>query len=210
MMKPPSLALCSLAATALLAGCAGGPKPVFPHHYTLAGPAGAGAETHAASPAAAGAILQITRISVPQWLQGTALYYRLDYRHDGRVSAYARSDWVAPPASLLERVIQHQLAAAGAWRAVLEPGSAAIADYDLQIQLNDFSQSFDGPSTSSGVLDAVATLVDNHDGGVAAQKHFHLEARAPSADAAGGVKALSDASHRFAAQLQAWLQSRMQ
>jgi len=57
------------------------------------------------------------------------------------------------------------------------------------------------------VLDATATLVDNRNGNAIAQKSFHVEAAAPSADAQGGVKALNHAALQFTAELERWLRA---
>lgn len=197
-------ALAACACVLLLASCAQASKQVFPKHYTL-GESAAPAAQHAPATSEVGSILEVTRIDVPPWLQGTDLYYRLDYKHDDQIAAYGLSDWVAPPARMLEQMIQNTLAADGAWRLVLGPASPAKADLSLHIRLDDFSQMFTSPQQSYGVLDATATLVDTQDGNAVAQRHFHVREQAPSADAAGGVKALNRASRQFADELQQWL-----
>ncbi|MGH8190652.1 MAG: ABC-type transport auxiliary lipoprotein family protein [Rhodanobacteraceae bacterium] len=190
----------------LLGGCIHSTKPVFVRHYGLGGAEPAAATAGLASPSRR-KILQVTSISVPPWLSGTGMVYRLDYRDDGRLSTYGRSNWVAPPATLLEPLIQNTLAAAGTWRAVVGPGSLATADASLHLQLDDFSQAFAQPDRSTGILDATATLIDNHDGNVIAQKHFRIEVAAATPDAQGGAKALGEASRKFATRLQQWLQA---
>lgn len=202
------------ACTLLLGGCLQTSKTVFPQHYTLEGGGSTGAGSTGApaaqQPGARGQgqhILQISRIEVPQWLQGTNMYYRLGYLHDARISSYGRSDWVAPPPTLLEHIVQSAIRDGGGWRAVIGPGNNAQADVSVHIRLDQFSQYFARPNDSSGIIDASATLVDNHDASVIAQKHFRIEVAAPSADAAGGVKALSQASRQFATRLQSWLQA---
>ncbi|MGH8152661.1 MAG: ABC-type transport auxiliary lipoprotein family protein, partial [Rhodanobacteraceae bacterium] len=85
------------------------------------------------------------------------------------------------------------------------PDNSAQTDFGLHIRLDDFSQVFTNPGQSQGVLDATATLVDHHNEAAMAQKRFHIQVNAPSADAAGGVKALNDASRQFVARLQKWL-----
>ncbi len=190
------------ACTLLLGGCLHTSKTQFPKHYTLT----TAPSTHRQHPAQRGRrILQIDRIMVPTWLRSTNMYYQLGYRHDARISAYGRSDWVAPPATLLEHVVESAISSGGRWRAVVGPGGTAHADVGLRIRLDQFSQYFAQPGHSSGVIEASATLVDNHDDSVIAQKHFRIKAPAPTADAAGGVKALNRASQRFAARLQDWL-----
>lgn len=190
----------------VLGGCVNTTKTRFPSHYALDG------STSVASggrhPTRQGQkVLKISRISVPPWLEGTAMYYRLDYRNDHRLAAYGHSDWIAPPATLLENLVQNTITADGDWRAVVGPGSTAMADADLHLKLEDFSQVFAQANQSAGIIEATATLTGSHDGNVLAQKHFRIDIAASTADAQGGAKALSKASRRFAAQLARWLQT---
>ncbi len=192
-----ALGACLLVVT----GCVHSTKARFVQHYTLDAPAPREAQVPADA-----RILQIARIGVPEWLEGTAMYYRLDYRVGGRMATYADSDWIAPLATLLEPLLEKALVAGGGWRAVIGPGSLAGADVSLQIRLDDFAQVFSQPQQSSGVLDATATLISNHDERVIAQRHFHVEVSAPTPDAQGGVRAMNEASAQFAGQLQRWSQ----
>lgn len=196
---PTVLASCGLLLA--LGGCVHSTKAQFSHHYGL----GPSASVSPGGPAADanGKVLEVEQISVPEWLSGTEMYYRLDYRDDNRLAAYAQSDWIAPPAVMLEPILRESLAAGG-WRAVIGPRNTAMADTSLQLRLDDFSQAFAQPATSVAVLDATATLVDAHSDRLIAQKHFHVEVAAASPDAQGGAKALAEASRRFAAQLQSW------
>lgn len=181
-------------------------KAQFTRHYGLGASATAPAPAATNATGASGKILEVEEISVPEWLSGNAMYYRLDYQNDDRLAAYGQSDWIAPPASLLEPILRRALAGGG-WRAVVGPRNPATADASLQLRLDDFSQAFAQPGESKGVLDATATLIDSHNDRVIAQKHFHIEIAAATPDAQGGAKALSDASRQFAAQLQHWAQS---
>jgi len=193
------LILCLLA----LGGCGAAVRQnVVPRHYTLAPWTNASTP---ASPRAGGAILRVARIEMPAWLQDTALYYRLAYRSDSVIAAYANSDWAAPPAAMLEQRLRRALDDGG-WRAVVGPASNAQADFTLHVSVDDFSQVFTSPDESFGVLDATATL-DGADDVLVAQRHFHFRIAAQSADAAGGVKALDTASRDFADQLRDWLRT---
>src|SRR5690242_20601885 len=130
--------------TALLTGCVHTTKANFLHHYTLS----AAASSREQAPGLAnrnGRTLQVAQIVVPDWLDGAAMYYRLDYERDGRLASYANSDWIAPPASLLQPLLQNAILAGGGWRAVTGPRSPASADVTLQIRLDDFSQAFSQP-----------------------------------------------------------------
>lgn len=198
-MKPMRLVLvsCLLA----LGGCgAASRQNIVPRHYTLGNPTAVAARP---SPHPGGAVLRVARVEMPAWLQGTGLYYRLAYRNGNTIAAYADSDWAAPPADMLEQCLRNALAD-GSWRAVVGPGDAAQADFTLHIRMDDFSQEFTAPGESFGVLDAAATLVGANDV-VVAQRHFHYRVAAPTADAAGGARALDAASRIFARQLREWL-----
>lgn len=188
----------------VLGGCAAASRQApFPSHYVLSSATVPAAP--ATAPAGKRGALRVARISAPPWLQGTDLYYQLDYRHDHAIAAYADSDWVSPPARMLGQIIVNALAEAALWQVVVGPDSPAQTEFGLDIRLDDLSQVFTSPGASVGVLDATATLVDNRDGRVIAQRRFQVKASAPSADAAGGVAALNDASRQFATQLADWL-----
>lgn len=188
-----------------LGGCVHATQPVQVHHYDLgtSTTATSGSENRTGR---TGKVLRVARISVPQWLVGTGMHYRLDYRNDRQLAVYAHSDWAAPPAALLETVIQDVLATHGDWRAVVGPGSPATADASLHIRLDDFSQAFSQPHDSAGVIDATATLIGDHGDKVLAQRHFHVEIATETPDAQGGVAALAEASRHLATLLQRWLQ----
>lgn len=193
-----------LSISLLLGGCVHGARSVVFRHYDLGTTVAATADDgHAAS--RTDKVLQIAALATPPWLAGTAMHYRLDYRNDQRLAAYAQSDWIAPPATLLESILRGAIAAGGDWRAVIGPRDPAQADSSLHIRLDDFSQVFSQPDDSVGVIDITATLIDNHDDHVIAQRHFHVEVAAPTPDASGGVKALGEAGRELAAQLQHWL-----
>lgn len=194
------LTLCLLT----LGGCgAASRQNVVPRHYMLGGSAPAASQISSHSN---GATLRIARIEMPAWLQGTGLYYRLAYRNDNVIAAYANSDWAAPPAAMLEQRLRNALADGG-WRAVVGPASNAQADFTLHVSVDDFSQVFTSPGESFGVLDATVTL-DGANDALVAQRHFHFRVAAPSADAAGGIKALDAASRDFTQQLRDWLHAR--
>lgn len=192
-----------LVCTLLLAGCMHSTKADFPRHYTLGNPAPAHAVSGTASHGRK--VLQISRVIVPPWLAGNAMYYRLDYRDGRSLASYAHSDWIAPPATLLESIIQNTIAADGNWQAVIGPGNPASADANLHVRLDDFSQAFSHPHASTAVIDATATLIDNRNDSVIGQRHWHIEVAAPTADAQGGAKALGKASRQLANDLQRWL-----
>lgn len=198
-----TFAILLVPAALALAGCISSGETIQVEHFTLGG-AAPPAQNASATNQRGTHILRIAEIDAPNWLDSTNLYYRLEYRNGAKISAYSRSDWVAPPPALLANVLQATLAAgAGQWKAILGPNDVARADLTLQVKLNDFEQQFMSAQQSIGLLDATATLFDAN--GIVAQRQFHIEKPAPSADAAGGVKALSEASQAFAGNIRQWL-----
>lgn len=187
-----------------IAGCAAGTRAVFPQRYTLRAAAPTVQQSRTAP--AGTATLAIARIAAPAWLQGTDIHYRLQYRHADTVAAYADSVWAAPPPQMLARGLQSQLAASGAWRAVVGIDAGATTTYRLQVRLDDFTQVFTRPGQSHAALDATVTLIAGADDAAVAQTRIRLMVPAASANAAGGVAALNTASAEFATQVQAWLQ----
>jgi cholesterol transport system auxiliary component len=80
----------------------------------------------------------------------------------------------------------------------------------LRVELEEFSQLFESPTASPGVLRLRCTLLENTGGGerLVAQRSFSVQRPAPSADASGGVRALAAATDAAAQDIAAWLQQR--
>lgn len=195
-----------LLAIVLLAGCVQTAGTITQHHYALGKLSPAAVDSNQIQ-VNNGKVLGISAISVPPWLEGTGFFYRLAYEKDNRLSAYAYSDWVAPPALLLEPLVRGRLASGSGWQAVVGPGAPADVDASLYLRLENFSQVFTQPRQSVGIIELTATLIDSHSGQVLAQKNFRVRVAAPTPDAQGGAKALSRASGQLVAQLRRWVQS---
>jgi cholesterol transport system auxiliary component len=78
----------------------------------------------------------------------------------------------------------------------------------LRIDVEEFSQLFDSPGRSWGLLRLRATLLENTPAGekMLGQRDIVKRERAPSADAPGGVRALAAATDAAAAEISQWLQ----
>ena len=143
-------------------------------------------------------------VAAPAALDGTAVLYRLAYADAQQLRPYALARWTMPAAQLLYQRVRERL---GQQRTVLaagEPG-ASMAPV-LRLELEEFSQLFDSASTSSALVRVRATLVQPGKTELApAQTSLVVRVAAASADAAGGVHALAQASDALAAQLDAWL-----
>lgn len=181
-------------------------KPVRPTMYDF-GPGLVGAP--ARGPAQAPIVLEELEASTA--LESSALLYRLGYADAHQLHPYAQARWSAPPARLVRQRLREQL---GRDRAVLDPTeSASLArvagtmPHVLHIELEEFSQVFDSPAQSWGVLRLRATLMANTPAGerLVAQRVVAQRQPAPSADAAGGVRALTAATDAAAQEIAEWL-----
>ena len=102
-------------------------------------------------------------------------------------------------------------AAAGTNAAVAATVSAtatATAPALLRIELEEFSQLFESPTASTGLLRLRATAVQPSPQGerLMGQRSFIVQRPAPSADAAGGVRALTAATDAAVEEIDQWLQ----
>jgi cholesterol transport system auxiliary component len=145
------------------------------------------------------------RVGAPPWLATGAVEYRLAYDDESRVRSYANSRWVDAPAALLAQRLRERLAAS--FTSGSRAGDAVPAGYRLQVELEEFSQVFDTPAQSHGVLRASATFEDVHDHRMLAQRAFEVQRPARSADAAGAVHAMQAAVDEFAGQLLDWMRA---
>lgn len=140
-------------------------------------------------------------------LDGTALLYRLAYADAQALHPYAQARWSMPPAQLLRQQARTQLAAT---RPVLSPGESVAggaAPWQVRLELEEFSQVFETPTASSGLVRLRASVSQPTPQGerLIAQRWITAQRPAPSADAPGGVRALSAATQAAVAELGVWL-----
>ena len=157
----------------------------------------------------------------------TAVLYRLAYADARQRLPYQMARWSLPPAQLVEQDLRAQL---GQRRAVLrtEDGlaaarSASSASSDgvaalnglggsqpdvLRVRLEEFSQVFSSAQDSVGLIRLRATLTEPTAAGekLHGQRLFVVQQPARSADAAGGTRALAEASTQVAQELAQWLE----
>lgn len=151
------------------------------------------------------ATLQIAAVKAPYWLNTSRMYYQLAYAESNRIAAYSESRWLVSPSAMMQKLLLESISARGGWHAVVGPGSLVKADYVLHVRLLQFRQVFKSRDDSAGVIEARASLETADAGKLVAQRDFHLQAKAPTADAPGGVDALNRASHQFLKALTQWL-----
>lgn len=198
-------------AAIFLGGCSALPQP--PVRATLYdfGP-GAVSETPAAS-APALPTLALADVDT-QGLADTsaAVYYRLAYADAHQLRPYMQARWSQPPATLVQQRLRERL---GQRRAILQASDTPAARGSgkptavLRVALEEFSQVFQSPSQSSGLLRLRATVLDAVPAGevLVAQRVFVVQRPAPSADAAGGARALAEATDQAAQDLAQWLEA---
>lgn len=153
-------------------------------------------------PALALPALALSDVQASAALDGTALHYRLAYADAQQLRAYGLARWAMPPARLVQQRLREQL---GQQRAVLNPGEGAPRV--LQVELEEFSQVFETPDRSTGLLRLRATVLQTSASGdkLVAQRSVLVQRPASSADAPGGVRALTAATDAAVEEIGQWL-----
>lgn len=194
-------ALCA----ALLWGCATPQAPSNKTVYDFGPEASAvqpNRDANAALPAAATRPpLALYDVAAPASLDGTAVLYRLNYANGQELRPYGLVRWSMSPARLLQQRLRQTLSVAGPVVALGDSVSALR----LRVELEEFSHQFASASQSQGVVRLRATLLD--DLGLLAQQTFNAQSTATSADAPGGVAALTRAADTAASEIGAWVAS---
>lgn len=195
----------------VLTGCSLPYHPVRPAVYDF-GPGRL--TTPAASPAAKLAPLAVAEIEANPALDSTAVLYRLAYADAQMLHPYAQARWSMTPAQLVRQRLREHL---GQHRALLNPTdgvnrstatpSSQPAPYTLRIELEEFGQLFETPTQSVGLLRLRATLTQPGPTGeqLVAQRSVTVQQPAPSADAQGGVRALTAATDAAMREIEQWL-----
>ena len=201
-----------LVAAFLLAGCSALPdKPVRANLYDF-GPGSLTVEPttrQAALPA-----LAIDDISTSGGaLDNQAVLYRLTYQNAQELRPYTLARWAAPPAQLVRQRLREQL---GQRRPIFDArGGLALNRSQnaelpllLRLDLEEFSQVFTAAEASVGLIRLRATLIEQAFSGekLIAQRSIVVQRPAPSADAQGGVKALTQATDAAIEEIDLWLQ----
>jgi cholesterol transport system auxiliary component len=144
-------------------------------------------------------------------LDSTAVLYRLNYSDAQQLRPYTQARWSMPPAEMLRQRMREQL---GQRRAVLNPADGVVAPtapLTLRVELDEFSHIFVSPSTSFGLVRLRATLGRGGPGvagreQLVAQHSFVVQRPSSTADAPGGVRALSEAVDALIVELDTWVQ----
>lgn len=184
---------------ALLSACAGLPERApAPLRYDF-GPAAAVAQS-----APGTRPLLALRVQASPALDSPAMLYRLAYADAQQLRAYSQARWAMVPAELLQQRLRDGL---GRSFSLLPVGETAPRV--VHVELDEFSQLFTAPQESSGLLRLRVSMLQRTAGGeqLLAQRDWQLQQPAPSADASGGVRALSAATEVVVTELVQWLQA---
>lgn len=189
-----------IAAAVLLSACASkGPTSA---HYDFGPlpPATQAANAGTSAGANIGAII-VADATGPASLDSERMQYRLLYADARQSRPYAYNQWTSTPLQLVTQRMKARIAQAGV--KVLSTSDSAAAVNLLRLEVDDFAQNFETATQSNGHISLRASLFRSHR--LLDQKTFTRTAPAPSADAAGGARALADASDALAADVLAWL-----
>lgn len=143
------------------------------------------------SPALPALTVQIEQAA---WLNGSAMHYQLSGSTPALLR-YRDSLWADRPAALLHTQLRQRLA-----DIPLRPGPA----WTLRLNLEQFEQQFAADLSSQGVVRWHAELRDAH-GQLRARRGLSASAPASSANAEGGVRALSQASAQLIDDTLGWV-----
>ncbi len=159
--------------------------------------------------------LALADISTPGGvLDNQSVLYRLAYANAQNLRPYSQARWSMPPAQLVRQRLRDVLSRN---RAVLNAGEGpalnrgvnqGVLPRVLQLELEEFSHFFEAPASSVGLVRLRATLVETTPSGekLLAQRNFTVQRPASSADAAGGVRALTAATDAAIEEISTWLQ----
>ena len=200
-----------LATACILGAC--GALPDKPQRATLydfgAGPLPRSAAAATASPTRLPPML-LSDIEAHARLDSAQILYRLAYSDGNELRPYAQARWSVPPTQLLEQRLREALAQRRVVLGAEEGTNIARVEgkvpNSLRLTLEEFSQYFESPTKSFGMVRVRATLMNTTSAGdrVLGQRTFSAQEAAPSADAPGGVKALAAASDAVVAQVVQW------
>lgn len=146
-------------------------------------------------------------------LDNQAVLYRLTYQNEQELRPYTFARWSMPPAQLVRQRLREQL---GRQRNIfdargglaLNRSQNAVLPLLLRLDLDEFSHVFTAPEASVGLIRLRATLIEQTTSGekLIAQRSVVVQRPAPSADAPGGVRALTAATDAAIEEIDVWLQ----
>ncbi len=173
-------------------------KPVRAESYDF----GPSAPTRSGD-ATSGIPIALAQLESTRALDTTRITYRLAYSDAQMPSVYAHARWTMPPAQLLHQRLRAVL---GHKHPIVFVGEG-YARMELRVELEEFSQVFDSPSQSHALVRVRATALapNNRGDRLLGQRSFEVRVPAPTPDAPGGVKALTQASEQISQEIDRWI-----
>ena len=139
----------------------------------------------------------------PVALDSPMMLYRLAYANDLQPRAFTQSRWSMAPAQLLGQRFKARLGQSAS--AVISAVDGATNVPVVRIETDDFTQVFDTPTHSIGQVTLRVAVFNGRL--LLTQKSFTQQRPSASADAAGGARALADASDALITDVINWLAS---
>ena len=134
-------------------------------------------------------------VRAPLWFDSMGIEYRLAYVDKARLREYGRARWAGPPAQLIQQHLVQQLG--------FVVHGQSRAGCVLRLDITEFSQVFDTPNTSHALLQGRLQWMDRSRTSMA-MREINLLSDAPSADARGGVAALSASIEQLTVTIKNW------
>lgn len=134
-------------------------------------------------------------VRAPLWFDSMGIEYRIAYVDKARLREYGRARWAGPPAQLIQQRLVQQLG-------FVAHGQSRTRCV-LRVDISEFSQVFDTPDLSRAVLQGRLQWLDRSRARIA-EREINLSSDSPSADARGGVTALSGTVEQLTATIMNW------
>lgn len=128
-------------------------------------------------------------ITMPQWLWNQCIHYRLLYSSPTKLSCYSLDQWIAPPPELFKQGLARKI----------------TTQYRLMIELSEFEQQFDSPTTARVLMAMQVTVYAPHSEKQIASQAFRLEQASITPDAAGAVVGFAHLTEQATEKIQHWL-----
>jgi len=134
-------------------------------------------------------------VRAPLWFDTQGINYRLAYSDPARLREYARARWAGPPAQMIQLGLVRDLGliAAGQGR----------SNCVLRLEIDEFSQIFETPAQSRARIQGRVQWLDKSRTRLA-ERPVLFEQAAASADAQGGVRALTALVGQLTAAINGW------
>jgi len=151
---------------------------------------------------------KILRLSTTRTIPSLESKYLSYLRSSGESGNYLYTRWSDTPSLLIERSLYRSLSEKALFSAILSPTSSSNADVVLESDLHAFYHRFETGQPSKGVIDITYRLIDTKSKLPFASKRFLITQDAPSEDAIGGIKALTEATNNLTQQCTNWIEEK--